>query len=306
MQSQRQILTEKFWDRRKELDLKSKKCQNFVKKFWHFLLEEDTGKGDVTTDSLIPKNKKISAKIISKEGGILSGSDEIIFLNDDIKINAIKKDGGMIEKGDILLEIMGDARKILTRERTMLNILQRMSGIATLTGSLNKELNNKVRLAATRKTLWGNLDKKAVSTGGGLTHRLNLYDGVLIKENHLALSYYNIKIALESAKNKSDCIEIEVENKEQALKAAKAIKDISSSGEKFFAIMLDKVKPDEIKEIINELNSRNLYGNVLLEASGNITPYNISSYKNCGADIISMGWLTNSAKALDMSMDIDK
>ncbi len=293
-----------FWDRSRELSVKQEKYQVFIKKFWYFLLDNDIGKSDITTDSLITKNKKISAVIVAKENGIFAGSDEIIFLNGDLKINRLKKDGRRIKKGDILLEIRGDAKKILSRERIFLNLLQRMSGIATLADSLNEKLGGKIKIAATRKTLWGYLDKNAVSIGKGLTHRLNLEDGILIKDNHLALLNYDIKKALESAKNKSDCIEIEVESKEQAISAAKLIKKNFQSGGKLFAIMLDKINPYEIKSIVAELKNQDLYENVLLEASGNITPDNVSRYKDCGADIISMGWLTNSAKSLDMSMDI--
>ena len=148
-----------------------------------------------------------------------------------------------------------------------------------------------------------------MSAGGGLTHRLNLEDEILIKDNHLALLNLDIEKAIESAKNKSYFIEIEVENKEQAINAAKIIKKsltekISSQRGNFFALMLDKIEPHETKKIIGELKNLGLYENVLLEASGNITPDNILSYKDCGADIISMGWLTNSVKSLDMSMDI--
>lgn len=292
-----------LWDRSKELTLKNKKYQNYLQKFWNFLLKNDIGKGDITTNSILKKNKKIFAKIIAKENGILAGSEEIIFLNKDLKIRALKENGSRIKKGDIFLEIKGDARKILTRERSILNMLQRMSGIATLTYNLNKNLKNKVKIAATRKTLWGSLDKKAVSVGGGLTHRLSLDDGILIKDNHLALLDYDIKKSLELAKNKSDCIEIEVENAEQAINAAKMLKQISSQRGNFFAIMLDKIKPDEIRHIVAELKNRDLYDNILLEASGNITPDNIASYKGCGVDILSMGYITNSAEALDMSMD---
>lgn len=299
-----------FWDRSKELTLKNRKYQNYLQKFWYFLLSNDIGKGDITTNSIIKKNKKISVNIISKEDGILAGSEEIIFLNKDLKIMALKEDGDRINKGDILLEIIGDARKILTGERIILNILQRMSGIATATDNLSKKMKkmdsnqSNIKIAATRKTLWGYMDKKAVSVGGGLTHRLNLSDGILIKDNHLKIMRYNIEKALGLTKNKSNYVEIEVENREQALSAAMAIKKISPQKEIFFAIMLDKIKPDEIRHIVAELKNRDLYDNILFEASGNITPDNIASYKNCGADIISMGWLTNSAKALDMSLDI--
>jgi nicotinate-nucleotide pyrophosphorylase (carboxylating) len=303
---QRQLLSKIFWDRSRELTMTSKKYKNHVKKFWHFLLKNDIGKGDATTNSLIKKNEKISAMIVAKEDGIFAGSDEIIFLNKDLEIKALKNDGDKIKKGEALLDIKGNSKKILSRERTFLNLLQRMSGIATLTNNLVKKLNDKgskARIAATRKTLWGSLDKKAVSVGGGLTHRLSLSDGILIKDNHLKIMRGNIEKALGLAKSKSKYIEIEVENKKQAVTAAKAIKKMSNNNN-FFAIMLDKVPPEEIKSIIEELKNKDLYGYVLLEASGNINSDNLTEYGNCGVDIISMGRITNSAKALNMSLEI--
>ena len=269
------------------------------------LLKNDIKNSDVTTNSLIKGNKSINAVIIAKESGILAGLEEFGLLNEDLKIRLLKKDGDGIKKGDVLAEISGDAKKILERERMSLNLLQRMSGIATLTGRLAKELGNKARIAATRKTLWGSMDKKAVSVGNGLAHRLNLNDGVIIKDNHLKILNYDIEKALTLAKNKSKCIEIEVENKEQALSAAYAIKKFKKNKSKnLFAIMLDKIPPKGIKSIIGELRKQGLYDYVLLEASGNISPDNLKKYANSGVDVISMGCITNSAKALDLSLEI--
>ena len=180
-----------------------------------------------------------------------------------------------------------------------------MSGIATLAYSLNAKLGNCVKIAATRKTLWGLLDKKAVSLGNGLTHRLSLNDGILIKENHLKLMDYNFGNAIGSAKSRSKHIEIEVEKKEQALLAAKAIKNaIRKNNKNLFALMFDKISPAEMREIIDWIKDKKLYGHMLFEASGNINQDNMHAYSDCGADIISMGSLTNSAKVLNMSLEI--
>lgn len=301
----REKLVLEFWDRSKDLRINNNKYQNFLQKFWYLLLGNDIGNYDITTNSLIKKNKKISAEIIAKEGGIFAGLEEFQLLDKDLKIKVLKNDGDEIKNGDVLLEIKGNGRKILERERTSLNLLQRMSGIATLTNELNKKLKNEVKLAATRKTLWSFIDKKAVSIGGGLTHRLNLSDGVIIKDNHLKALNHNIEKALKLVKNKSRYIEIEVENKRQAFITAKVIKELNNNNN-LFAIMLDKIKPQEIKFVIEELKNKDLYDYVLLEASGNINPNNLMEYADCGVDVISMGYITNSAKVLNMSLEITK
>ena len=292
-----------FWDRSKELSIKNNEYRHFVNEFFGILLENDIKDGDLTTGSLIKNNKSISAYIVAKEEGILAGLEEFSLLNKDLKLKFFKRDRDRINKEDVLVEINGDAKKILERERISLNLLQRMSGIATFTNTLNKELNNKVKIAATRKTLWGSLDKKAVSLGGGLTHRLNLNDGILVKDNHLKLLDNNLKKAINSVKNKSKYIEIEVENKRQALIAAESINKLNNNNS-LFAIMLDKIKPHEIKAIIKELKNRHFYEHVLLEASGNINPDNLSEYEGCGVDVVSMGYLTNSVRILNMSLEI--
>jgi len=306
MHNQRRLFIKEFWDRSSELSIKNNNYNNFVQKFWYFLLENDTGDKDITTNSLIKKNKRISAIIVAKEDGILAGLEEFKLLNKDLRIKLLKNDGDKIKQDDILIKINGNAKKILERERTSLNLLQRMSGIATLINGIIKNFDSNIKIAATRKTLWGSIDKKAASIGGCLTHRLNLSDGIIIKDNHLKALNYDIERALKLVTNKSKCIEIEVENKNHALIAATTIKKLNNSNKNLFAIMLDKIQPIEIKLIIEELKSQNLYNYVLLEASGNITPDNLIEYANCGVDVISMGHITNSAKVLNMSVEITK
>lgn len=302
----RSKLVLEFWDRSRELSINNKEYRDFVKNLFFLLLKNDSCRNDTTTNTLIG-NEKVSAAIIAKEGGILAGIEELEFLNSDLKIKPRKQDGDKIKAKDVLLEISGDAEKILGRERMSLNLLQRMSGIATLTNELSKRLKNKSKIAATRKTVWGCMDKKAVSIGGGLTHRLNLSDGIIVKDNHLKLLNHNIEKALKLAKNRHKYAEIEVENKKQALIAAKAIKKLIGNGAKnLFAIMFDKMPPADIKSIVWDLKDKKLHDYVLFEASGNIKPENIHEYADCGVDAISMGCITNSAKALDMSMEIIK
>ena len=301
----RQKLVLEFWDRSRELRVNNVAYKNFIKKLFDLMLKSDINGEDITTNSLI-KKKSIYAHIIAKEDGVIAGLEEFRFLNKGFKLSILKKDGDKIKKGDIIAEINGSNKKMLSMERTSLNLLQRMSGIATLTNSLNKKLRYKIKIAATRKTLWGLLDKKAVSVGGGLTHRLSLNDGVIIKDNHLKIIGYDFKKAINSVKNKSRYIEIEVENAKRALNAAKVIKNIviKSKNRNSFVIMLDKIKPGEIKSVIKELKIQNLYKYMMLEASGNITSKNIKEYSYCGVDVISMGSITNSSKVLDMSLKV--
>ena len=302
----RDSLVLEFWDRNKGLSIKNKSYRDFASEFFEILLNNDIKNKDLTTSSLISSKKNISAAIIAREDGILAGIEEFSLINNNLKLKFFKKDGDKIKNGDIIVKINGNAKKILERERISLNILQRMSGIATLVHSLNKIANDKIKIAATRKTLWGLLDKKAVSIGDGLTHRLSLSDGIIIKDNHLKLLNYDIEMALNLAKNKSKYIEIEVENKKQALIAAKEIKKLIKHGNKgLYAMMLDNIPPYKIKAIIQKLNNQNLYDYVLLEASGNINTKNLIEYKDCGVDVISMGFITNSAKVLNMSMEIE-
>ncbi|MBI2541322.1 carboxylating nicotinate-nucleotide diphosphorylase [Candidatus Woesearchaeota archaeon] len=299
----KQIL--EFWDRSKELRLANQKYKKFLRYFFGLLLANDAAGNDITTNSAVDKNKKISAAVVAKEDGIFAGAEEFLFLNRGLNVKFLKKDGSMIKNGDKLVSISGNAKKILSRERISLNVLQRMSGIATLTCRLS-EKSGKARIAATRKTLWGLLDKKAVSIGNGLTHRLSLNDGILIKDNHLKVLGYDFEKALNSAKGKSEHIEIEVESKKQALSAAKTIKRLIKKNDKtLYAIMLDNISPEKIKSIIKGLKNLNLCDCILLEASGNISAENLAGYANCGVDIISMGGITHSAKILNMSLEIE-
>ena len=302
----RDKLVLKFWDRSGQLTIKNELYRNYVKNLSGFLLKTDIGKGDMTTSSLT-KKEEIIVVIKAKEKGIVAGLEEFSLINGDLELEFLKKDGERIDYGTRLLKIKGDAKKILERERAWLNMLQRMSGIATNANELNKRLKN-TRLAATRKTFWGLMDKKAVSVGHGLTHRLGLDDGILIKDNHLKIQDDDISGMLDSIKSKSRLIEIEVEKMDQSIKAAKAIGKMIKDGKKIsslFAMMLDKIPPNEIRRIIGTIKELGLYEKILFEASGNINEKNLEEYSGCGADIISMGSLTNSARALNMSLDIE-
>ncbi|MEM2849166.1 MAG: carboxylating nicotinate-nucleotide diphosphorylase [Candidatus Bathyarchaeia archaeon] len=267
-------------------------------------LEEDLGFGDITSELLIPRGLKAKGVIVAKERGIVAGVEEAEMLfkhfSVDVKINC--RDGDAVKPGDVVIEVEGDARSILTLERTVLNIMMRMSGIATETGALVEKIRKaglNVKIAATRKTAPGlrALDKKAVMIGGGEPHRLRLDDAVLIKDNHIAL-VGSVKEAVRRAReNVSFVKKIEVEAKTpgEALDASESGADI---------VMLDNMKPEQIREVIQCLKDKGLYGKVLLEASGGINPSNILEYASTGVHVISLGHLTHSAKALDMSLEI--
>ena len=306
----RKCLALEFWDRSEYLGINNKKYQDYVNKTINEKLQEDASNEDVTTNSLINKNKNVKAVIIAKQDGIIAGIDEISAFLRKNKINTIKKskDGAKVKNNSTILEIYGNARKILAYERTLLNMLQRMSGIATLTYNTKKLTKNSCFIAGTRKTLFNLIDKKAVSAGGGLTHRLNLNDSMLIKDNHLKLLNNNIEKALilATGNKKARYIEIEVKNEKEALEAAETIYKLKSN--KIFAIMFDNMKPAQIKNSIEKINNdyiKNANKKIILfEASGNINGKNISEYSKTGVDVISLGFLTHSVKAFDMSLEI--
>ena len=277
-----------------------------LKKHLLRLLEADLGMGDVTSYALIPAEKEAVAEVVVKEQEpvILAGIEEVTLLFEELGlfVEAFYKDGEQVTKGEKILRIKGKARDILVAERTALNLLMRMSGIATVTRRMQEKINQvgaKCKIAATRKTIPGLIyfDKKAVAIGGGDTHRLHLEDMVLIKDNHIALAG-GIERAIKLAKEKvsfSKKIEIEVQTKEEALKAASLGADI---------VMLDNFSPEGVKETIALLKEKGLRKRVLIEISGNINPDNILAYAKANPDIISCGLLTHSVKAVDMSMRV--
>jgi nicotinate-nucleotide pyrophosphorylase (carboxylating) len=260
-------------------------------------LSEDIGKGDITS-SLLSK-KKISAKIISREKAVVAGvkfAKEIFNLK-GCNVQILKKDGQKVRPNQAIMTISGDARKILTCERTVLNLLTRMSGIATQTNSLvGKISNKKTKLYATRKTAPGLrfFDKEAVKIGGGEKHRLRLDEMVMIKDNHIAVSDSLLNL-IKKAKKRHKKFEVEVENNSDAILAAKEGATI---------IMLDNFSPQQIKKTIQDLKIKKLRSKVKIEASGGITSKNISQYANTGVDIISVGSITNSVKGIDLSLEI--
>jgi nicotinate-nucleotide pyrophosphorylase (carboxylating) len=268
-------------------------------------LTDDIGLGDVTAQAVIPVNLTAKAAVIAKEAGVAAGIEEAVILSESLGLKAYAKvsDGDSIKNKQILLEISGNAQTILCLERTLLNLLSRMSGIATATKALTQKLKqsgSKGRIAATRKSAPGLLyfDKKAVALGGGDSHRFHLDDMILIKDNHLAI-VGSVEEAVRKAKANASFtkkIEVEVTNAEDALKGAKAGADI---------IMLDNFSTKQVKDTVKILRNAG-FSKLVLEVSGGITSENLLEYAAAQVDIISMGELTHSGKALDISLEIVK
>ena len=272
------------------LDLKA------VEKIINLSLKEDIGKGDITTDSIVNDKLKCVAVIKSKDRGILAGNtvSEVVFKKLDPKITYIqkKKDGDTIIPNDIIAEVRGSVRTVLTGERLSLNFLQRLSGIATLSQKfVNKTKGFDVKILDTRKTTPGLriLEKYAVTVGGCYNHRFGLFDGILIKDNHIKIAGNIEKVVLKvRAKHKNKEIEVEASNFNQVREALKSGADI---------IMLDNMTPDKIKKAVKFIDSK-----AMTEASGGINLDNIDEYAKTGVDYISIGALTHSAKSLDIGL----
>lgn len=267
-------------------------------------LNEDVGKGDITSDLLIPANLKAKATFIAKDEGVLAGIDvaRLIFVrvDPDIKFKVLIKDGAQLKKGDIIATITGNARNILKAERTALNFLQRLSGIATQTAEYVTVIEDlPVRILDTRKTTPGLrlLEKYAVSMGGGQNHRFNLSDGILIKDNHLmALQARGMTIKEVVTQAKKDApkgikVEVEVTNLKQVDEAVSASADI---------IMFDNMSPAQMKRAIKKIPAT-----IKTEASGGITMKTLRKAAETGVTYISVGALTHSVKALDISLDFE-
>jgi nicotinate-nucleotide pyrophosphorylase (carboxylating) len=269
---------------------------NIKKQLLEFL-SEDIGKGDITS-LLLPK-KNISARIISRENAIVAGVNyaRLIFRLKGCNVRIVKKDGNKVKPNQTIMIISGNAAEILACERTALNLLTRMSGIATQTNKLIKKIPNKrTKLYATRKTAPGlrYFDKEAVKIGGGKKHRLTLDEMVMIKDNHIAVGDSLLSL-IKLVKKRYQKFEVEVENTHDAVLAAKEGATI---------IMLDNFTPNHIKKTIQTLKKQKLRNRVMLEASGGINAKNIAQYGNTGVDIISVGSITNSVKGIDMSLEV--
>ena len=268
------------------------------KKLLRFL-SEDIQHGDIT--SALLSNQKIKAKIISREQGVVAG---VVFARNifRLKRSAVRiftKDGSRLKPNQTVLQVSGNAKSILSCERTVLNLLSRMSGIATQTNYLVSQIkkhSKKTNLYSTRKTAPGlrYFDKEAVIIGGGHKHRMALDGMIMIKDNHLLLSN-SMEDIIKKARKKRRQVEVEVENQRDAVLAAKYGATI---------VMLDNFSPARIKKTIIALQKKKLRNKVKLEASGGINFKNISAYAKTGVDMISVGSVTNSVTGLDLSLEV--
>ena len=266
-------------------------------KYIKMALEEDINNEDVSTNAVMPEYKNGEVQLICKEDGIIAGLQifERVFtlLDPDTKVAFKVKDGDEVKKGELLAVVTGDVRVLLSGERTALNYLQRLSGIATYTHNVAKLLEGtKTKLLDTRKTTPGMrvFEKYAVRVGGGCNHRYNLSDGVLLKDNHIDAAG-GVKQAVEAARAYAPFvrkIEVETENLDMVKEAVEAGADI---------IMLDNMTPEVMAEAVRIINGR-----AETECSGNITKENINTITSLGVDYVSSGALTHSAPILDISL----
>ena len=262
-------------------------------------LEEDIGPGDITTDALIEPDRAATAVIFAKEPLILAGlrvaQEVFTTLDPAMSFDTTFHDGDRIESRDEILTAQGKFRVLLTGERTALNFLQRLSGISTLTRQyVDQVAGSKVRLTDTRKTTpgWRRLEKYAVKVGGADNHRFGLYDGILIKDNHVE-ACGGIREAVDRVRNERSHrsqIEVEVSDLNQVKQALESGVDI---------IMLDNMNLNDIRKAVTLIDGR-----ALIEVSGGVTLDTLAEFANTGVDIISIGALTHAARAVDISMRV--
>lgn len=267
-------------------------------------VREDAPHGDVTTESVVPRDTVVRAILLAKDDGYaccLGDFAEALRLM-GLDARALKGDGEAFRRGDWLMEIRGDAHVVLLLERSIVNALSYLMGVTRATREFVERvraINPNVKVAATRKTIPGLrfLTKKAVSIGGADTHRLSLSDAVLIKDNHLAI-VKDVALAVREAKAKVTFmhkVEVEVTNIDDAVKAAEAGAD---------AILVDNATPDVLRRVLEELERRGLRGRVIVEASGGINPSNVTEYAKVGPDVISTSYITMRAQPVDISLEV--
>jgi len=308
----RQRLTLKFFQKNHLLHMGNPLYKKPVYELFQWMLSQDNTEKDKT--SLILPKQNIKAKIICRENIVVAGLEEVSdffknFIFFDIKIS----DGKKARKNEVIVMLSAEARILLSLERTILNVLQRMCGIATQTNLFVDKIKEPF-IAATRKTPWMLLDKKAVAVGGGITHRLNLNDGMLIKDNHLEVIKKKFGLVNEEEavtkvlavmwpQDDNNNIEIEVNTPKGAIAAIKTFMSIKI--ENYLTIMFDNWQPKDVKKIIAEQKiPADISRRILFEASGNITEENINEWAKTQVDFLSMGSLTHSAKSADLSMEI--
>jgi len=318
MPSARIQLVKQCLFRGEQLILSNSFYEEAVRTLTDSLLRQDLANRDLTTELFDLENRRGTAEVSAKEHGVAAGLAEASWLYGRYGVRARlhKNDGDEVHPGDSLLSVEGDGEHVLALERLALNLLQRMSGVATMARQLQAQvraISSSACVVATRKTPWGLLDKRAVHLGGAGTHRLGLGDAILLKNNHLALLGANeenaARLAIERAwESRHLCafIEIEVRTSAGALAAARTFRRLRDSAVEPYPglIMLDNWEPAAIGPLLIALCEERLWEHVLLEASGRITDSTLRAYAESGVDAISVGALTHSTRALDISQTL--
>jgi len=310
----REQRTERALFRGGNLTLDRVEYRDTVRTFLETLLRADLAPRDLTVTALGLSGKKSKATVLAREGGIAAGIAELAFLLESrgLTVTTNKNDGEAIRPDDGLLWAEGDEMQLLALERVGLNLVQRMSGIATAVHCLQQRAKRQcpaTRVVGTRKTPWGLLDKRALHLGNGGTHRLGLGDAIVVKNNHLALLAPREEdaapIAIERAwqfRKESAFIEVEVRGEAAARAAAETFRRLREEAAEDYPclVMLDNMSPGQTGGIVEMLQREILWDHVLVEASGGISESNVEAYAARGVDAISIGALTHSAKALDI------
>lgn len=264
-------------------------------------ITEDMGPGDVTSDYFIPSDSRSRANLVAREAGVLSGSSVAVAvfaeIDPTLEVRCLMKDGDLLAAGDTVMEISGSTRSLLSAERTALNFLQRLCGVATLARRYVDAVRpHPVKVLDTRKTTpgWRLLEKNAVRDGGGTNHRIGLYDQVMVKDNHLVASgsVEALQAAIDLVKTERPGIKVQIEA--DSLEQVKRFLDLRGVD----MILLDNMSPAILREAVR-LNA----GRLFLEASGGITLTTIQDVAATGVDAISVGAITHSARALDLALD---
>jgi nicotinate-nucleotide pyrophosphorylase (carboxylating) len=318
---ERQRRVEKALFRGANLTLENPAYLHVLRSVLAAVLVPDLAPCDLTVAALGIKNRRAVAQVLAREPGVAAGLEEYAYLlrHRGIKITLQKDDGDLFQTGEVLLRAEGGENKLLSLERVGLNLLQRMCGIATATQRLQERARRQcpaTRIVGTRKTPWGLLDKRAIHLGGGGTHRLGLGDGIVVKNNHLALLAHSEELAAPLAverawksRRRAAFIEVEVRSEEAALAAARAFKRLreeapSATREYPCLIMLDNLMPKDVRQIIAAMRRQKVWEGTLVEASGGISETNVELYAAAEVDAISLGALTHSVRALDLSQRI--
>jgi nicotinate-nucleotide pyrophosphorylase (carboxylating) len=328
MPAERQERVERALFRGGDLTIENPAYVRVLRGIMQTLLQTDLAPRDITVTALGIRDRAASANVVAREPGVAAGLEEYAFImrKHGLKVTLKKEDGDVFETDEILLRAEGGQNKLLTLERVGLNLLQRMCGIATTTSRLQERVRRRcsaTRILGTRKTPWGLLDKRAIHLGGGGTHRLGLGDGIVIKNNHLALlarrEEQAVPLALEKAwagRRNAAFIEVEVRSEEAALAAGRVFKRLQAveAASPFkrrkvqecpCLVMLDNLMPEDVRSIIVNMRKQKVWDAALVEASGGISETNMELYADADVDAISIGALTHSARALDLSQRME-